>query len=243
VVRYFAVLLAVSALASCATPPGYGVGAPVVYGPSTAPPPGPSIYDSAGRAPLHSQLFACNRGNGSNIGEIGYDYSVVQYAPYIDTPAGALLRNPTEQACLSSGFGWRGSLNSGRQHNGVDLANPNGGFIYAAGDGYITRADYYGGYGNTVEIDHGNGVRTLYAHLSEIDTRLRRAVHVTAGEPIARMGMTGNATGVHLHYEVWIGDLLVDPLYYGRPPTFVSAPAPTMLPIPDNAPVETKPEY
>jgi murein DD-endopeptidase MepM/ murein hydrolase activator NlpD len=228
VVRSFSLLLAVCALAGCVTPEAeYGYRAPVVYGARTRPQPvGPTIYESAPRAPLHSALFACNGGGGSNIGEIGMDGEAVLYAPYIETPAGQLLRNPAEQACLSSGFGWRGSLGGGRPHNGLDLANPNGGFIYAAGDGRIRRAEYYGGYGNTIEIDHGNGVVTRYAHLSEINPNLQAGDRVAAGTPMARMGATGNATGVHLHYELWIADLLVDPLHYGRPPTMVSAPAP-----------------
>lgn len=237
--RNLSLLGAAVALAGCATPePIYGGRAPVVYGPSTTPRAGPDIYDTAPRAALQSELFACaNR--GSNLGEIGMRGEALQYAPYIETSAGPLLRNPTEQACISSGFGWRGNLDRGRQHNGLDLANPNGGFVYAAGDGYITRADYFGGYGNTVEIDHGNGVRTLYAHLSEFDTDLHPGVFVRAGTPIARMGMTGNATGVHLHYEVWIGDLLVDPLHYGRPPVYVSAPAPEAAQLPP----EDRPAY
>ena len=143
---------------------------------------------------------------------------------------------------MSSGFGWRGALESGRQHNGLDLANPNGGFIYAAGDGRVTYADYRGGYGNVVEIDHGRGVRTLYAHLSEIDQRLRPGDRVSAGAPIARMGITGNATGVHLHYEVWIDGLLVDPLHYGRPPIYVSAPAPEPVRI-EPRPLKQKRPY
>jgi murein DD-endopeptidase MepM/ murein hydrolase activator NlpD len=227
VVRNLSILLAASALAGCVTPEAeYGYRAPVVYSPSTRPPPGPTIYDSAARAPLHSELFAC-RNRGSNVGEIGMRGETMQYSPYIETPAGPLLRVPAEVACLSSGFGWRGSLDGGRVHNGLDLANPQGGFIYAAGAGRIRRADYYGGYGNTVEIDHGNGVVTRYAHLSEINPNLRPGDFIAAGEPMARMGMTGNATGVHLHYEVYIGEMLVDPLHYGRPPTYVSAPAPT----------------
>lgn len=193
---------------------------------------------------VHSELIACNGGSGSNIGEIGYRSEALNYVAYIDTPAGPLLRNPTESACLSSGFGWRGALDAGRQHNGVDLANPNGGFIYAAGDGRIRYADYRGGYGNVVEIDHGSGVRTLYAHLSEIDQRLRPGDRVSAGAAIARMGATGNATGVHLHYEVWIDGLLVDPLHYGRPPVYVSAPArePVMLPPTPVTAMEPAPE-
>lgn len=237
-------LCAALALASCAAS-GATYTPPISYPSAPRPPPsGPNIYATAQRAPVHAQLIACNGGNGSNIGEIGYRGESLLYTPYIDTPAGQLLRNPTEGACLSSGFGWRGALENGRQHNGLDLANPNGGFIYAAGDGRIAYADYRGGYGNVVEIDHGRGVHTLYAHLSEFDQRLRPGVSVTAGEPIARMGMTGNATGVHLHYEVWIDGLLVDPLHYGRPPVYVSAPMaqPIPAPTPDFA-VTSTPDY
>ncbi len=203
-----------------------------------APPPGPSIYATAPRAPLHSELFVCNTWS-SNLGEIGYRNDVVAYAPYIETPAGPLLRNPTEYACLSSGFGWRGGASGGgRMHNGVDLANPNGGWVYAAGDGRVVSADYRGGFGNTVVLDHGRGVRTMYAHLNEFDTALRPGAFVSGGAAIGRMGMTGNATGIHLHYEVSAEGVLVDPMHYGRPPVYVSAPAPTPLPIPDD-----KPEY
>jgi murein DD-endopeptidase MepM/ murein hydrolase activator NlpD len=221
-------LIAALALTGCAAS-GATYSSPVSY-PSRPQPSGPNIYETAAFASVHSQLIACNGGAGSNIGEIGYSNESLLYTPYIDTPAGPLLRNPTEGACLSSGFGWRGALDNGRQHNGLDLANPNGGFIYAAGEGRITYADYRGGFGNVVEIDHGRGVRTLYAHLSEINQRLRPGVRVSAGAPIARMGMTGNATGVHLHYEVWIDGLLVDPLHYGRPPVYVSAPVEQQLP-------------
>jgi murein DD-endopeptidase MepM/ murein hydrolase activator NlpD len=158
----------------------------------------------------------------------------VLYTPYINTPAGALLRDPTEGACLSSGFGWRGTdTGGGRQHNGIDLANPNGGFVYAAGDGRVIAAEYRGGFGNTVVIDYGHGVQSLYGHLSEIDPNLSAGDRVYSGQAVGRMGMTGNATGVHLHYELTVDGLLVDPLNYGRPPTYVSAPAAQPIPIPD----------
>jgi murein DD-endopeptidase MepM/ murein hydrolase activator NlpD len=212
------------ALAGCAVSntPYPRPDAPVPY---ARPTPRPNNYSSAPRAPVHSQLFACGSW-GSNLGEIGYQGEFVQFEPYISTPAGPLLRLPVEAACLSSGFGWRGSLQGGRQHNGVDLANPEGGYVFAAADGWVRSAEVRGGYGNVVEIDHGNGVRTLYAHLGEIDPNLYSSSHVRAGAAIGRMGMTGNATGVHLHYEVYVDGMLVDPLHYGRPPVFVSAPAP-----------------
>lgn len=200
----------------------------------------PNMYTSAPRAPLHSELFACNS-YGSNLGLIGQRGEATNYTPYIDTPAGALLRNPTEVACLSSGFGYRNiGSGGGRQHSGVDLANHDGGFIYAAGDGWIAVADYRSGYGNYIEIDHGNGVRTRYGHMAEFDPNLRAGVRLTAGEPIGRMGMTGNATGVHLHYDVVIDGLLVDPINYGAPQPFQTTPVTQTYqePIPI-APVET----
>lgn len=184
----------------------------------------PSIYASAPRAPLHSELFACNS-YGSNLGLIGQRGEATNYTPYIDTPAGPLLRNPTEVGCLSSGFGFRGAATGGgRQHNGVDLANREGGFIYAAADGRIVTADYRSGYGNFIEIDHGRGVRTRYAHLAEFDPNLRPGMRIAAGAPMGRMGMSGNATGVHLHYEVVVDELSVDPLNYGAPQPYVTTP-------------------
>lgn len=191
----------------------------------------PSIYTQATRAPLHSELFSCGRW-GSNLGEIGLRGEALNYSPYIQTAAGPLLRNPTESACLSSGYGWRGSDGGGRPHNGLDLANAQGGFIYAAGDGRITFADWRGGYGMAIEIDHGAGVRTLYAHLSEINPDLRVGQRIAAGEPIARMGATGNATGVHLHYEVSVDGLLVDPLHFGLPPQYVTTQVVDRTPLP-----------
>lgn len=207
-------LTAALAVAGCAaTNASYPSPSQTVYQPPA--PVTPNAFTNE-RAPLHSQLFACNGGGGSNIGEIGYNAEVVRYTPYATTLAGALLRNPTQGACLSSGFGWRGTATGGgRQHNGLDLANRAGGFIYAAGDGWISTVGWLGGYGQVVEIDHGRNVRTLYAHLSEVDPNLHSGMAVSAGAAIGRMGMTGNATGVHLHYEVFVDGVQVDPLSYG----------------------------
>lgn len=219
-------------LAGCATSnTPYARPAPPPGQSPYTPTPGPSIFDTAPRATVHSEMFACTP-NGSNIHDVGYRGELTLFTPFITTPAGPLLRMPTEAACLSSGFGWRGSLEGGRQHNGLDLANPEGGWVFAAADGEVVHAGLRGGYGYLVELDHGRGVRTLYAHLNEIDPRLQRGSRVQSGAAIARMGRTGNATGVHLHYEVWIDGLLVDPLNYGRPPTYVSAPAREPLPLP-----------
>jgi murein DD-endopeptidase MepM/ murein hydrolase activator NlpD len=176
----------------------------------------PAIYLNAPRAPVMSQLFACST-SASNIGPISADRASLVYTPYISTTAGALLRDPTEGACLSSGFGWRTRSETGSNHTGIDLANPNGGFIFAAADGVIEHAGWEGGYGIVVQIDHGRGVHTLYGHLTDVNPALRQGSFVRGGSAIARMGMTGNATGIHLHYEVTIDGLKVDPLNYGAP--------------------------
>ncbi|MBY0563746.1 MAG: M23 family metallopeptidase [Hyphomonadaceae bacterium] len=219
--RYLAIAATAALAAGCAsTSAPYG--APGSYR-QPPPPPVPNEYSTAPQASLHSELFACNGGGGSNLGELGRRAEVLGYTPYMFTPAGALLRNPTQAACLSSGYGWRGTATGGgRQHNGLDLANRGGGYIYAAGDGWISVVEWRGGYGLVVEIDHGRGVRTLYAHLSEADPNLVTGRRVQTGAPIGRMGMTGNATGVHLHYEVTVDGVQVDPLNYGVEPPPVS---------------------
>lgn len=205
--------IAAAALAGCAIATTPYDPAPIVVGGSN---PVPNAYTAAARAPLHAELTACNRGAGSNLGPIGAHGEASLYTPYISTAAGPLLRNPTEGACLSSGFGWRGTADGGgRQHNGLDLANSSGGYIYAAGDGWVRSAGWQGGYGLVLEIEHGEDVVTRYAHLNEIDPNLRSGIFVAAGAPVARMGATGNATGVHLHYELIVDGLLVDPLTYG----------------------------
>ena len=210
--RALAGVAALWLLAACATTPAPATRSewPAPYDRS-----GADTYGSAPFAPLHAELLACNS-YGSNLGAIGARGQAAHYTPYLMTEAGPLLRNPTEAACLSSGFGWRGSMGgSGREHQGLDLANPNGGFVYAAATGRVVHAGWRGGFGNVIELDHGRGVRTLYAHLAEIDPRLQPGMSVPARAPIGRMGRTGNATGVHLHYEVHVHGLRVDPLHYG----------------------------
>lgn len=228
--------IALGATAACAShEPYYSAGVTAPLRPAPPPVPQENIFTTAPHAPLQSELIACNRGSGTNIGAIGIRYESLAYTPYIQTAAGPLLRDPTDGACLSSGFGWRGASvtggsGEGREHSGIDLASANGGLVYAAGDGWIARAEYYGGYGLTLEIDHGHGVRTLYAHLNEIDQNLAPGMFVSSGQPVARMGMTGNATGIHLHYEVIVDGVKVDPLNYGAPPAYEVTPVVDLKP-------------
>jgi murein DD-endopeptidase MepM/ murein hydrolase activator NlpD len=97
-------------------------------------------------------------------------------------------------------------------HTGVDIAAPTGTGIRAAAQGRVTRAGRWAGYGLVVEIDHGRGYRTLYAHASEV--LVRAGDEVERGHLIARVGSTGTATAPHLHYEVIFDGRAQNPLNY-----------------------------
>lgn len=97
-----------------------------------------------------------------------------------------------------------------RRHNGVDIAAPSGTPITAAASGRVVFAGRKFGFGNTVEIDHGNGVLTRYAHARSI--KVRGGARVEPGDVIATVGRTGLASGPHLHYEVLLNGVSVDPL-------------------------------
>ena len=106
---------------------------------------------------------------------------------------------------FSSPFGYRW----GRLHEGVDLAGPWGSTIYAATAGCISYAGPMSGYGEVMRIRDWDGTETVYGHMSSF---IRHYGCVTAGEPIARIGSGGDATGPHLHFEVRIGGTPVNPV-------------------------------
>lgn len=99
-----------------------------------------------------------------------------------------------------------------RSHDGIDLDGPSGGAIYAAADGTVVVAGTQGGYGTTVVLDHGAGLGTLYAHQSALAVRV--GDRVSKGEVIGYIGSTGLSTGPHLHWEVRINGVPVDPMPY-----------------------------
>jgi murein DD-endopeptidase MepM/ murein hydrolase activator NlpD len=114
---------------------------------------------------------------------------------------------PTNGGYISSKQGPRW----GKVHKGIDIARPSNYTIKAADNGVVVSAGFNSdGYGNKVIIDHNNGYRTLYAHLDSINVSVGETV--VAGEQIGVMGQTGEATGVHLHLEVYKNGSLVDPL-------------------------------
>lgn len=131
-------------------------------------------------------------------GQSGFQASLPTMAP-VDAPA------------LSSSFGWRRNPVSQRQgmHEGLDFKAPHGAPIRAASGGLVVRAGYWGAYGRMVEIDHGNGLRTRYAHASRL--RVKQGDIVQQGQEIAAVGSSGRSTGPHLHFEVRMADYPLDP--------------------------------
>jgi murein DD-endopeptidase MepM/ murein hydrolase activator NlpD len=97
----------------------------------------------------------------------------------------------------------------GTMHKGIDFAAPMGAPVRAAVGGTVKSAGWNGGYGNVVEIDHGNGTTTLYAHNSAMN--VQPGQRVQAGDVIAKIGSTGHSTGPHLHFEVKVNGEQVDP--------------------------------
>jgi len=114
---------------------------------------------------------------------------------------------------FTSAFGVRSDPFRGRaaMHPGIDLAGPMGTPVYATADGIVGRSEWNsGGYGNLVEIDHGQGIQTRYGHLSQRIAQPGQRIH--RGDLIGLMGSTGRSTGSHLHYEVRIDGRAVNPV-------------------------------
>jgi murein DD-endopeptidase MepM/ murein hydrolase activator NlpD len=154
----------------------------------------------------------------------GHEYRAVRYTDPSGTtsyyaPDGrsmrkAFLRAPLEFSRVSSGFNtarMHPILNRIRAHKGVDYAAPIGTPVRAAGDGVIRFAGVMGGYGNLVEIEHTHSITTVYGHLARFAHGMRAGTRVTQGTVIAYVGMTGLATGPHLHYEYRVNGIFKNP--------------------------------
>lgn len=124
------------------------------------------------------------------------------------------VRPITSSARMSSGFGYRIHPVTGKTqfHKGMDFAAPIGTPIYATGNGVVTFSGWGTGYGRYVEVDHGNGTVTRYAHTSANYVNVGDTVY--ANQQIAAVGNTGRSTGAHLHYEVRQNGQAVNPQTY-----------------------------
>ncbi len=127
----------------------------------------------------------------------------------------AFLRAPLDFAYISSHFNpnrMHPILHKIKAHNGVDYAAKRNTPVKASGDGVISFIGRQSGYGRTIEIKHGGNIKTLYAHLERFNSKLKVGSKVKQGEIIAYVGDSGQATGPHLHFEFWQGQVRTDPV-------------------------------
>jgi len=139
----------------------------------------------------------------------------------------SFLRSPLEFSRISSGFSagrLHPILQTMRAHKGVDYAAPIGTRVKASGDGIVEFVGSKGGYGNVIVLQHNNKISTVYGHLSSFVLGLHQGRKVSQGEVIGYVGMTGLATGPHLHYEFLLNGENRDPLTVALP---TAAPIPT----------------
>lgn len=200
--RFAIAALAGLTTAACSSPP---VRVPD-YPPVTAPVhPQPVIERTrlADQGPFlpDYELRICRRGI-SNPPDADSNLVVRDHNPLITVQGVILASVPLNDACFNSGFGPR----FGRPHEGIDYKAPQPSTIYSAGPGLIVDVGVATGYGNHIVIDHGGGVFTRYAHLEYAFDGIEPGLIIGFGQPIGLMGATGNATGIHLHYEVLVGE-------------------------------------
>lgn len=186
-------------------------------------------YEAAGVASI-SQQAATN--------QTGQFRSLFQSWKRLDGPqAGVSIpsQRPLDIATSSSGYGVRSDpfRHTAAFHAGVDMPGPLGTAVYATADGIVGRAAWASGYGNLVELQHGQGITTRYGHLSAI--LVQPGQRVERGQLIARMGSTGRSTGSHLHYEVRLEGHAVNPV-----PFLQSANYLTLMDAQKEKPVQVK---
>ncbi|MEL7485989.1 MAG: M23 family metallopeptidase [Pseudomonadota bacterium] len=164
----------------------------------------PVLKRSFAAAPMADRLQVC-RTRVSNSPAVDAEGYVRDFKKRIDVDGVALLLAPVTKACLSSGYGPRGSR--GKLHAGVDFFSDSGGEVLAAGDGVVVEAVYRDDYGNMVVIDHGGGVYTRYAHLQRFYSGMKAGRAVKQGMMLGPIGNSGAyTTVVHVHYEILRGD-------------------------------------
>lgn len=144
-----------------------------------------------------------------------YAYGNMFYVQLVSQYLGSGFIWPSDSCrIVTSVYGDRVHPISGvnKHHNGIDIAASFGANVLAAASGTVTLAEYYGGYGNCIIIDHGDGCTTLYGHMSQLNVSV--GATVVQGQVIGLVGSTGNSTGPHIHWEVSYNGSLTDPLSY-----------------------------
>jgi len=124
------------------------------------------------------------------------------------------IHNPARGFSISSSFGVRSDPLLGRpaMHSGTDFRAPSGAVVRAAGAGTVVKAGWNGGYGRMVEVDHGDGLTSRYAHMSQISVKV--GDRLSRGDAVGKVGTSGRSTGPHLHYEVRRNNTAIDPMRF-----------------------------
>ncbi len=172
----------------------------------------PKIFDYT--RPAASSQMAQNAG-GPSLSELSSeDAEIESQIRVIETTADpATIPNIwAHSGKINNEFGFRRNPFGGRSyefHAGMDIDGERGDTIVAPGKGVVTKSGWQGGYGNMIEIDHGNGITTRYGHLAKIEVAV--GDEIARGQLIGFVGSTGRSTGPHLHYELRLNDRPINP--------------------------------
>lgn len=149
------------------------------------------------------------------IQQRSFDEIIAAYSQFEERMSALPVIKPVDGS-LISGFGYRNHpiYKISRMHEGVDFRGNTGDPIYATGDATVAFASRYSGFGNLVRLNHGDGIETAYAHLSRFAEAIAPGRRVKRGDLIGYVGSTGLSAGPHLHYEIRVDGLPVDPLSY-----------------------------
>ena len=194
--RFLLAGLAAAAMAACSSPPpevNYPQG-PVGSGT-------PSVRAVQGSFQPEYYLYACTP-SFTNRPDTDRSGRILSYNALIEVNGVILAAAPVNGACMTSGFGPR----FGRMHKGIDLQSKPAGPVFSAAPGRVLEVSQQTGFGYQVLIDHGRGVFTRYAHLAYFADGLRAGQQIGFGQPLGLMGQTGNATAIHVHFEVLTGN-------------------------------------
>jgi murein DD-endopeptidase MepM/ murein hydrolase activator NlpD len=203
---------------------GAGVLAAAILGTS------PALANSSANADVTAPLRAAQAAKQSGLGN-GDDQFRKLFASWqtLDNKAGLAAASvapaiaakvsipsliPVEGVKTTSGFGMRDHpvIGGRRAHKGIDLAAPTGTPVYAPADGVVARAEWFSSYGLYIQVEHGGELETRFAHLSRLNVAAGQ--FVKKGDLIGFIGSTGRSTGPHLHYEVRVAGVAVNPLPY-----------------------------
>lgn len=171
--------------------------------------------------PYDSESYTVNSGGPFNADENDTENSEVEKQLQVIQTTGNPANIPSiwaHMGKINNEFGFRRNPFGGRTyefHAGMDIDGERGDLVVAPANGVVTEAGWKGGYGQMVEIDHGNGLKTRYGHLSKIDVEV--GDNITRGQLLALVGSTGRSTGPHLHYELRLNDRPINPRHFLPP--------------------------